>query len=153
MFEACRRLEARGLYPKGLVVSSHPPLDEAVPANLHRLDDASLWSETVRLGGTAGEILEHPELVALLTPVLRSDYQLLDDYEPSPGAVQAPLSVCLGEEDPTVPASRIRGWQRFCTRPIRVYEKPGGHFYLNENHHSLIEVSTEPLRASRGPHA
>ena len=152
MFEACHRLEALGHRPAGLVLSSHPPPDEVTPKHLYRLDDDTLWRETIRLGGTPAELTEHPELLALLTPILRADYQLIDGYRPENNeTVQTPVRVCLGVDDPSVQAAKVIGWQRFCDRPIEIHKKSGGHFYLNEHRRALIELATRPLRSTKQP--
>lgn len=146
VFELCCRLESIGFGPCGVILSSHQPVDEPVTSNLHCRDDHLLWQDTIRVGGTTAEILKHTELIQLLTPVLRSDYQLIEQYRLGmPKKINTPVSIFCGDDDPDLPISIMEGWQKFCIQPITVHLKSGGHFYLNHHYPSLIDTAVELL--------
>jgi medium-chain acyl-[acyl-carrier-protein] hydrolase len=116
------RLFLSGRNPPG-----HPPRR----APLHHLPDAELIREVAaRYGNLPPEILAEPEMVALLTPILRADFQLVDTYTPAPGpGLDLPLSILGGVDDPWTSAAELAGWQA-CTRgPCQVRLIPGGHFF------------------------
>jgi hypothetical protein len=72
-YEVARRLERRGDAggPALLAVSSFPGPQRVTRGMLHQASDETLADEVRRLGGTHAIALEHPELRALVLPVLR----------------------------------------------------------------------------------
>jgi len=145
-FELAGKLEKMGLPASLLMMSSHPPLDEIIPSHFHQCSDDELWREMIRIGGTSPDILQQTELTKLLTPVLRADYQLIETYQSSATQkLSTRMLICLGDNDPDVPAENIHGWQRFSQQPISILEKQGGHFYLNDHQASLIDEAVNAI--------
>ena len=63
-------------------------------------------------------------------PCLRSDFELLGTYACAPGpALQCPVSVWGGRQDPTVPLAELVAWRDHVARSVRLRLFDGGHFY------------------------
>jgi medium-chain acyl-[acyl-carrier-protein] hydrolase len=91
------------------------------------------------LGGTPAEVFEHEELLELLLPIIRADFQLADEYAYQPGRLLTiPVSVYGGSNDPEIPINDLAGWQAEVVRPIRVRVFPGDHFFLNSARADLL---------------
>lgn len=153
-FELSLRLQRHGRAPVALLLSSHPPPDEVTRSSIHRLDDTALWQELVRVGGTRAALLELPDLLRVLTPALRADYQAIESHAFTTGErIRSEVVVCVGDSDPDVPADRASGWQRFCEdqATLRVFE--GGHFYLSAHRRQLISEAVRCLSPSLDAHA
>lgn len=145
-FELCLRLQRQGRAPVALLLSSHPPPDEVPQSSIHRSDDMQLWLEMVRVGGTPPAVLELPDLLRLLTPALRADYQAIESHVFTTGErIRSEVVVCVGDSDPDVPADRAGGWQRFCEREAKLRVFEGGHFYLSAHRGQLIAEAVRCL--------
>jgi medium-chain acyl-[acyl-carrier-protein] hydrolase len=101
-FELARRLRRdRGPQPLLLIVSGRraPPIpdDTALKYDLPKDE----FVEALRhLGGTPREVLEHAELMELMLPLIRADFQLIGTYEYHPGApLECPIRAYAGSED------------------------------------------------------
>ncbi|MFD7612812.1 thioesterase II family protein [Streptomyces sp. NPDC059828] len=135
-YELTHELVAVGRPPVHLVVSGYggPQLPRpSVYGVVHRLPDDRLAQHVEALQGTAGEVLEHPELLKLLLPVLRADYELCETYRfvgrpPLP----VPVTALGGIEDPSTTDSLLGAWGELTTERFTATRFPGGHFYLTE---------------------
>lgn len=128
----CASLERSGRPVRHLFVSGHfgtgPWPSDArliVPPSAH--DDVLVDSLTV-LDPTARPLYEHPEMRALMLPVLRSDLRLLHDATLAGIRVDAPVTALAGLDDPVV--ADLSGWTGISRTDCAVYRLPGSHFYL-----------------------
>src|SRR5207237_545469 len=101
-FELARRLQGQyQLSPVRLFVSGRgaphlPDLDTP----RHTLPDAELLEELRRLNGTPMEILDHPELLQLMLPLLRADFAICETYVYADGVrLSCPLTALGGLND------------------------------------------------------
>ena len=144
--------EREGIAPSHLFVSSRrPPHVPATETNLHTLPDDELIREVDRrYGGVPGELLHSAELLALLIPTLRADLAALETFQPSKGkALQCPISVFGGAQDPAVPREHLDAWRDQTVGPFRVRVVPGGHFYLDPQRDTLLEDLAATLTRMR----
>lgn len=147
-FELARAMRRLGLpAPVCLFVSAHAAPD--VP--LRREDAHTLptpqFVEYVRsLGGTPPEILANEELLELMLPLLRSDFELLETYVPPTGPpLECPIRVFGGDRDPSVTREDLEAWRGHSERFLGVRILPGGHFYLQEQRAPLLRWIAEDL--------
>ena len=116
--------------------------------DLHRLPDDQLVAGLQTLGGMPQALLDHPELLQLLLPVLRADLALTECYTPTPGAtIDVPVTVYTGADDVKVNEDEARAWGRHTTAGLRVRTFPGDHFYLFADRGPVIQTLTADLRA------
>jgi surfactin synthase thioesterase subunit len=122
---------ARRHPPAHLFVSScrAPQLPDEDPP-LHALDEKRLRAELDRMGGTPPEVTAHPELLQLLLPVLRSDFEVAEGYLYREGPpLECSVTAFLGEDDAVVTPAQVDGW-RAQTRGRFARETVGGDHYL-----------------------
>jgi surfactin synthase thioesterase subunit len=82
------------------------------------------------LGGFSEEVLNDPELMEYLLPVLRADVQAVDQYQTaSEKPLDIPITVLIGDDD-DVTIDEAQAWQAETTQPVRVERFSGGHFFL-----------------------
>lgn len=97
-------------------------------------DDEQAVADLVRLSGDTAGALVHPELRALLLPVIRADIQLLSGYRPSTlQPLPIPMTILRGTDDTTVPVPEWLDWSAFTSAEFRSLEMPGGHMYLTSS--------------------
>ncbi|MGV4927981.1 thioesterase (plasmid) [Streptomyces sp. BHT-5-2] len=98
-------------------------------------DDEQAVADLRDMVGQDIESLNHPDLRALLLPVLRADVKLLSDYEPAAGRapLPIPLTAIRGDADVMVPVPEWRDWSAFTSAAFRELQMPGGHMYLADD--------------------
>ena len=119
--------------------------EEIVEQRVHR---AVVIEELRRLNGTPPEVLEHPELMRLMLPLLRADFELVETYEYVPGRLlDCPVSAYGGLEDSEVPGEKLGEWRAETTGAFNQRMFPGGHFYLHAARERLLQMISLDLRA------
>jgi surfactin synthase thioesterase subunit len=136
-FEIVRELHRTGgKLPVRLYVGAcrAPHIRAAGPFDgLSTVDDKELLRRLTEGGGLSEEVLAEPELVELLLPVLRADFQKLDDYVFVDGEpVPVPIVAFAGRADRAVPFADIMAWDRHAGNGLTVHEVDGDHFFLHD---------------------
>lgn len=157
-FELARACRRRGLpLPRALFVSGRraPQLPERDPIT-YNLPEPELIAELRRLGGTPQEVLEHPELMRLMLPLLRADFEVIETYryEPEP-PLDCSLTAFGGLEDAEVTPPELDAWGAQTTRAFTRRLLPGDHFFLHTARPTLLAALAQDLnrlaQAARGP--
>ncbi|MFD3542277.1 thioesterase II family protein [Streptomyces sp. NPDC058662] len=127
-----------------------PPADRP-SGGRHLLTDDGLRDWLRQVGGTPLELLDEPAVWRHFAPVFRSDFQLVDTWEPDPGAppLAVPLTVFGGESDMVVTRHRLAAWAERAPHFRGLYLYGGGHFYLREHQRSLTRRITAAVIAAR----
>jgi medium-chain acyl-[acyl-carrier-protein] hydrolase len=140
-FELARRLREQGQpQPARLFVSGRraPQLPHDDPIS-YNLPDAELGQELLRLNGTPKEVLEHPELMELMLPLLRADFSVVETYVYRPGVPpDCPLTVFGGLRDAEVSREQLEAWREQTAGEFTLRMLPGDHFFLNEPQSQLL---------------
>ncbi|WP_331727798.1 alpha/beta fold hydrolase (plasmid) [Streptomyces coelicoflavus] len=142
-YEVARELFARGRpLPERLIVSAFPAphLPRPVTGLADTPDEELVASLNERYGGIPAYLAADTELMALLLPVFRADFALLDGYSHRPGeSLPVPMEVVGGDTD-EVTADQLKQWERHSTSTVRVHRFAGGHFYFREEPAPLLTV-------------
>ncbi|MEM7481854.1 MAG: thioesterase domain-containing protein [Acidobacteriota bacterium] len=132
-FELARWLRREGLpAPRHLFMSAHrAPHQPLREPPIYALPDAEFRNRLRRLNGTPEAVLQHPELMELLEPLLRADFAVNERYEcRSEPPLDIPLTAYGGVEDPDVEAADLKAWGQHTTGPFQTRLFPGDHFFL-----------------------
>jgi medium-chain acyl-[acyl-carrier-protein] hydrolase len=147
-FELARQLRRDGgPQPLHLFVSGGraPQLPRTDPIT-YNLPEPQLVAELRRLNGTPPEVLEHPELMALMLPLLRADFEAVETYLYTPEPPLAcPLTAFGGLEDREVAQEQIEAWRAQTTGPFSVRMLPGDHFFLINAEPLMLRVIAQEL--------
>ncbi len=150
-FELTRALRANDATtgPVRLCVSGHraPHLPHTLPLT-YNLPEHRFIEELQRLQGTPEEVLQHPELLQLLFPLLRADFAVCETYIYTPQAPLAcPISAFGGLRDENVSCESLEAWrdQTYGSCTVRFFE--GGHFFLKNEQEPLLRMLTYDLLA------
>jgi medium-chain acyl-[acyl-carrier-protein] hydrolase len=147
-YEVARRLrDDNGLEPVHLFASAHG--SPHIPGNdrdVYKLSDSEFLKHLQTLNGTPHEVLDCPELMQILLPTLKADFELLGTYEYKPEApFSCPITVFGGTQDHSVTPEEIAGWQIHTTGNVSVKFLPGDHFYLSSHKSLLLRMLTEEV--------
>ncbi|MEL6682918.1 MAG: alpha/beta fold hydrolase [Pseudomonadota bacterium] len=123
-------------YEVGLKLGGNIPLivsGRAAPGLSTRVTDLSDQALITRMrdfGGTSTEILECPEMLDVLLPIMRADYQLVTSQSDVMRPYIGPVLALGGRDDHTVPINKLAAWSRYC-KDLQTAVFPGGHFFIN----------------------
>lgn len=109
-----------------------PAPEHAGGGCLHESDDAVLLDELGRLDDATAQVMADPDMSALLLPVIREDYRLIETYvaSPAPAVVMKTTIITVrGVSDDALPKAAMRGWQAWASRVIGPVAVPGDHFH------------------------
>jgi medium-chain acyl-[acyl-carrier-protein] hydrolase len=147
-FELARALRAEHqLKPVHLFISSRPaPQMRMTEPRTYDLPDAQFLAELHRLNGTPNEVLAHPELMQLMLPLLRADFQMIETYTylPQP-PLECPLMAFGGLQDAEVNREQLAAWREQTTEHFSLRLLPGDHFFLRTNPRHLLETLAQAL--------
>jgi medium-chain acyl-[acyl-carrier-protein] hydrolase len=142
-FELARllRREGRALPMQMLVSGRTAPQLKDCHAPLYNRPKSELLQELRQLEGTPREVLEHPELMEYMLPILRADFSICDTYEYTEAApLECPISVFGGLQDTDVPRQNLEGWREQTSSTFSLRMLPGNHFFLHSNETLLLNL-------------
>lgn len=149
-FEVARRLERDDVPVLALFVSGRRAPSRLRGEAVHQQGDQSLIAHVRQLSGTDSRFLDDPELLSMLLPALRSDYQAVETYRYEPGIpLSCPLAALIGDQDPLVTAEEAAAWRDHTIDSFELRTYPGGHFYLNEHLPDVTETIASYVRKAR----
>jgi len=147
-FELARYLrEIYDLSPCHLFVAAHraPQLPNPDPT-VHTLSDHGLLEKLRRFEGTPEEVLRNPELMELLLPTIRKDFEVCDTYTYlSKPPLACPISVFGGVEDVVVSYAELEPWREQTVDSCTLVMFPGGHLFINTAQSLLLNTLSSVL--------
>lgn len=116
------------------------------PSPLHALPEQAFLRELKRLNGTPKAVLENPEMMQLLIPILRADLAIDETYEyRSELPLEAPITVFGGEQDSEVNRVQLEAWRQYTSANYSLQMFPGDHFFVDTARSSLLQVLSRQL--------
>lgn len=148
-FELIRELGKNGnLTPLHLFVAGRRPphLSDPHPP-IHTLPTPEFLEGVVSYDGTDEAVLNNADLMQLLLPMLRADFELLETYiSPKSPALDCPITVFGGLEDDKVNVTQLEAWKELTTKSFSRQMFPGGHFFLHSAESLLLESLNQTLK-------
>jgi len=141
-FEVARELRRRNQPgPQLLMVSGcRGPQRRDPDPPIYDLPEADFVEEIRKLNGTPEAVLENQELLQLLIPVLRADFQVCETYEYlQDKPLSCPMAAFGGTEDADVSHEDVAAWSDETTASFTQRMFPGNHFYLLDQPAPLIQ--------------
>ncbi len=142
-FELTRFLRKKyHLRPSHLIVSGRrAPQFLNTNRRTYDLSDSEFIDQLRALNGTPQEVLENPELMQFVMPILRGDFELVQTYEYEPGLpLDIPITALGGLQDPDVEIEHLQGWQSQTDASFMLRMFTGDHFFLHTAQRSLLEM-------------
>jgi medium-chain acyl-[acyl-carrier-protein] hydrolase len=151
-YEVAQHLRTAGVsQPRILFVSARraPQIGRSASATWN-LPDEEFTDRLRALEGTPTGVLEDRELMQLLLPLLRADFQCDEtyrhpkEYEP----LDCPIIAFAGVEDRETSNADLCAWREVTRGEFRVQKLfEGGHFYLHDHAHELYREIASTMGA------
>ncbi len=148
-FEVARLLRREGApQPSHLFASARraPQVPRDADAPTYDLPDSELIEELRRLNGTPPEVFAEPDLLKMMLPLIRADFEVTQTYayEDEP-PLDCAITVYGGLEDQGVRRENLEAWRAQTTAPRAVRLFPGDHFFINTNRDLLLQTLARDL--------
>ncbi|MEV6028403.1 alpha/beta fold hydrolase [Streptomyces sp. NPDC052036] len=150
-FEVARRIEQRSsLDLLGLVASGRTAPPKLRDRGVRSMDDDGVIAEIRRLNGTDDRLLLDDDIIRMIMPAIRGDYEAVESYRYEPGPrLRCPISVLVGDDDPQVTLAEAEEWRDHTEGGFTLRSFPGGHFYLAEQNAQVAQALAEDLARFR----
>lgn len=141
-FELIRHLRRNNLpQPVILFISAcgAPHLPDQHPP-IHTLSNAEFLKSLKQLNGIPSELLYQPDVMQLLLPTLRADFEAVESYHCSPNEapLDCPIFAFGGHDDLRVSQESLEGWASHTNSQFSSQYFPGDHFFINTSKEAII---------------
>jgi medium-chain acyl-[acyl-carrier-protein] hydrolase len=149
-YELARAFQRQGRSPVHLFVSGqrapHRPLGR--PTSYHLPLD--VFRQRLReLNGTPEAVLANSEMMELLLPLLRADFELSETYSREMRApLMCPITAFGGAEDAEISSDDIHAWRAATNSEFAVRQMPGGHFFLQTSAREMVREIGDQLASA-----
>jgi len=147
-FELIRHLRrSYNIQPVYLFVSgSCPPQEIRVEQAIYDLPEQHFIKEVRLRKEIPEEILNQPELLSLVLPALRADFQVFHSYVyTSEPALDCPITAFGGREDASISKTCLKGWRKQTNREFLIKMFDGDHQLSNMPQAELLTAISEKL--------
>jgi medium-chain acyl-[acyl-carrier-protein] hydrolase len=144
---ACRLRKDAGIEPAHLFISGHQsPQSVRKDGRTYNLPEPEFIDELRRLNGTPKEVLENPELMKLMIPLLRADFEVCQTYEySSKNPLRCSITAFGGLQDEEVTPQLLDGWRNHTNSSFLLRMLPGDHFFLHSSESILLQIISQEL--------
>jgi surfactin synthase thioesterase subunit len=135
--------------PRGLIVSgSNPPLARA-ETRLHELPRDEFIDRVIETYPNAQDAADRRLALRRNEDLLRADLELLETYQPSGQAVDVPLTVIHGRQDPLVDAAKVRRWVDLSESSFSLVVIDADHELIAGQHRRMADILRQAMRATQ----
>ena len=118
---------------------------------VHTLSDEDLISEIRDFGVMSDALIDHPELLDLVLPILRADCVAHETYEFVTAApFDFPVWVYGGMGDVSMDRARLDAWAELTTGGSCVHMINGGHLFVDDRSELLMQSLVRRLYTTLG---
>ncbi|WP_017660868.1 thioesterase II family protein [Baaleninema simplex] len=139
------RIKPLRLCVSGRCAPQTPPI---VPP-IHQLPEPEFIEALRRLNGTPNEVFQNSELLALVLPILRADFSVVETYSYRPeDPLSCPISIFGGLNDPETTIDFLEAWKIQTNHQTSFYMLSGDHFFIHSNFDEFSSYLCQDLKNS-----
>lgn len=142
-YELLRRLEASGRYRAELFFASGGPAPHTCvcPAEPRRLTQDQILRDLRRISVTHAALLDDPEVLALMLPVLQADFEIYANYRYREAApLQSSIVAIRGATDGYITPQRQMEWKQHTDGRFAFHTVPGPHLFMVDSSGALLAL-------------
>jgi len=138
-FEVARYLQPHNL--RALFLSGHAAPDRIPLSYAWQLPASAFVEQVTKDGYMPDFVVDDDELLELILPALRADYEAVESYWPQDGArLDVEITAILGEAETGVSQEDLAAWSDFTSAGLRMHTLPGGHNLLLDHAGDVAEL-------------
>ena len=141
-FELARGMVEYGVPPCHLFAGAAiaPQLPRNLPVISELPDEQFIAEVQASFGGIPPQIAGQSELLKLMLPALRADMHAIESYQYTPAEpLPCPITAFGGSEDPVISMADTAAWSAQTSGRFRHRIFPGGHFFIRERYHQVMQ--------------
>ncbi len=152
-YEVARRVADEPLLRRLFVSARRAPhLKDPQAPVAHLPNGAFVATVQQRYGGIPAAVLECSDLMELLIPRMRADFEVLESYVHRSGPpLPCGISVFAGDAD-SIDEAGLRQWEAHTHAPVQLRTVSAGHLYLESRRAELLEAIAKDLAFEPRPH-
>jgi len=127
--------------PKFIVISATRPQNLQNLNSKHTLSDDGLIDVLRQNSASPKEVLDSKEMMELILPGVRADYQLIETYKVRKSSALSSQLVIFNDET-DIKKEDILSWQEFFKTEAKYVSFEGGHFFI----HSKVDKITQEIK-------
>jgi len=148
VYELYFKLKEMGLrMPSHLFLSGRfSPLTDRAHTKISELDDDEFLEHVKQIGGLTDDLLLNPKLLAIYMKIFRSDFKIIESYEPKQTElIQCDCTVLSGTNDTSISNKELLLWNQLTAQGCMICKIKGGHFFPFDNAQDTTQVIVEKL--------
>ncbi len=121
--------------PYKLYISSHKaPFQKRNYKKFHKMENSEFKSELLRMNGIPQEVFENDELMEILLPIIKNDFEICETYEfKQKNKLNTSITVLGGNKDEDVTKEDLISWKQLTCADFEIKMFEGDHFYFIKN--------------------
>ena len=125
-------VQKKGKLPIAIFISGENPPHLPYRRDLHTLPNEDLLRELKSVNFAPEDFCFTEETIMEMLPVIKADFQLVDDwyFNPENPQIPIPIHVYGGNEDEFVTERNIQEWERYTTNDFKYRMLSGNHFFI-----------------------
>ena len=105
-------------------------------------NDSDLRNYILELGATPPEILEDRDFSRVFIPVLRADFEAIENFNwANPNLIHAPAYILNGRDDSRDMEHHLQ-WSK-CAKLVEYHYFAGGHMYISDQQSAVAQLIME----------
>ncbi len=113
---------------------------------IHQLPEPEFREELRRFNGTPELVLQHNELMSLLLPTLRADFEINETYAyTADEPLDCPIFAFGGLQDVKVSQEGLAAWRAHTRSNFKLRLFPGDHFFLHSARTLVLQALSQDL--------
>jgi medium-chain acyl-[acyl-carrier-protein] hydrolase len=142
-YQLLQRLERSGRSTAELFVASGGPAPHtcSAPDAPRRLTQNQILADLQRISGSHSELLNDPEVLALLLPMLQADFEIYANYryrEAPP--LRCPIIALRGAADAYITHGSQAEWKQHTNGQFSFHTLPGRHLFMVDSSMALLAL-------------
>lgn len=145
-----KKLESNADFPEALITSGNAGLgirddEDEKKGKRYLMSEEDFKKELRILGGVPEEVLENEELYQFFSPVIRADFQVIEqEFESENIVIKTPIYALMGTEEKN--SDRLKNWIKFTSSYCNYDIWEGNHFFIYNHPEALVKIIEEPLK-------
>jgi medium-chain acyl-[acyl-carrier-protein] hydrolase len=151
-FEVARLLQRAGVGGPQLLIACACPAPQLPRRErpIFNLPDQEFLEELEKLGGGSKDFFSSPELIRLMLPTIRADFEALESYRYQREApLECSVLAVAGEEDLQVKISETEAWRMQGRKDFLYHTLKGNHFSPVRSPRELARLITRTMAFQR----